>query len=263
MSWSGSQPPGLLLDIDGVLHVGDEPLPGAIEALERLVQLSAGLRLVTNTTSKSRGAIVERLQAMGFDVGRDDVLTPAALAMDYCRDRGHETVRLLVSDSLREDLSDLKATSQGEPADAIVLGDLGDGFTRDVLDDAFRALMDGAELVALQHNRYWRDADDLVLDVGAFAAALEYAAEVEPVVVGKPSQRFFDSALVQVGAPAEAAVMVGDDVETDIGGALDAGIRAVLVRTGKYREDAVRKSGIEPTATIDSIADLPELLAQS
>jgi HAD superfamily hydrolase (TIGR01458 family) len=262
MSWSGSQPPGLLLDIDGVLHVGDEPVPGAVETLERLRELAAGIRLVTNTTSKSRGAILERLQAMGFEAEAEDVITPAALALDYCREQGHEAVRLLVSESLREDLSDLEATAAGAAADAVVLGDLGDGFARHVLDDAFRTLMDGAELVALQHNRYWRSADGLVLDVGAFAAALEYAAEVEPVVVGKPSQRFFDSALAQVGVPAEVAVMVGDDVEADIGGALAAGIRAILVRTGKYREDAVRKSGIEPTETIDSIADLPELLAQ-
>lgn len=262
MSWSGNQPPGLLLDIDGVLHVGDEPLPGALEALGELRRIAAGIRLVTNTTSKSRGAIVERLQAMGFEVQADDVLTPAALALDYCQERGHEAVRLLVSDSLREDLSDLKATSAGESADAVVLGDLGDGFTREVLDDAFRALMDGAELVALQHNRYWRSADGLVLDVGAFAAALEYAADVEPVVVGKPAQRFFDRALAQVGVPAESALMVGDDVEADVGGALHAGIRAILVRTGKYREDSVRKSGVEPTETIDSIADLPALLAR-
>ena len=251
---------GLLLDIDGVLHVGDEPLPGAIEALEELRRATAGVRLVTNTTSKSRGDIVNRLQGMGFAVERDEVITPAALALEYCRERGHESVRLLVSDSLRQDLSKLKATAPGDRADAVVLGDLGDGFTRNVLDDAFRALMDGAELVALQHNRYWRDSEDLVLDVGAFAAALEYAAEVEPVVVGKPSKRFFESALARMDVAAESALMVGDDVEADVGGAVEAGIRAVLVRTGKYREDAVRKSGIEPTETIDSIADLPALL---
>lgn len=251
---------GLLLDIDGVLHVGDEPLPGAIEALGDLREATAGIRLVTNTTSKSRGAIVERLRRMGFDVAVDEVLTPAALALGYCGERGHAKVRLLVSESLREDLAELEATAPGEPADAVVLGDLGDGFTRDVLDDAFRALMDGAELVALQHNRYWRSAEGLVLDVGAFAAALEYAAEVEPVVVGKPSRRFFESALAQLGVPADKALMVGDDVEADVGGALDAGIAAVLVRTGKFREDAVRRSGVAPTATIDSIADLPALI---
>jgi len=251
---------GLLLDIDGVLHVGDEPVPGARDTLQELREKTAGVRLVTNTTSKSRGAVVAALQEMGFEVGRDDVITPAALALDYCRERGHSAVRLLVSDSLLEDLDGLEAAPTGSPADAVVLGDLGAGFTPELLDDAFRALFDGAELVALQHNRYWQSAQGLVMDVGAYAAALEYAAGVDPVVVGKPAQRFFDSALAQLGVDAEAALMVGDDVEADVGGGLDAGIEAILVRTGKYREDAVEASGIKPTAILDSLADLPHHL---
>ena len=251
---------GLLLDIDGVLHVGDEPVPGALETLEKLREASAGVRLVTNTTSKSRGDVAAALAEMGFAIEVEDVLTPAALALAYCRERGHRAVRLLVSDSLREDLAGLEPAPAGEAAEAVVLGDIGDGFTRAVLDDAFRTLIDGAELVCLQHNRYWRSADGLVLDVGAYAAALEYGASVEPVVVGKPSGRFFESALAQLGVDADAALMVGDDIEGDIGGALDARIDAVLVRTGKYREDTVAASGIEPTATIDSIAELPALL---
>ena len=102
-----------------------------------------------------------------------------------------------------------------------------------------------------------------MLDVGAYSAALEYGAGVDAVVVGKPSRRFFDDALAVLGVSPDLALMVGDDVEADVGGALDAGIEAVLVRTGKYREDAVRSSGVEPTATIDSFADLPGLLGIS
>lgn len=252
---------GLLLDIDGVLHVGDEPVPGALEALERLRAEATGLRLVTNTTSKSREAIVARLREMGFKVEREDVVTPAALALDYCRERGYRAARLLVSESLLEDLNGLEPAPPGAPTEAVVLGDLGAGFTPDVLDDAFRALIDGAELIALQHNRYWRSSEGLVMDVGAYAAALEYAAGVDPVVVGKPAQRFFRSALAQLGVGAASALMVGDDIEADVGGALESGIEAVLVRTGKYREDAVAASGIEPTRTIGSIAELPALLA--
>ncbi|HNC94454.1 MAG TPA: HAD hydrolase-like protein, partial [Solirubrobacterales bacterium] len=122
-------------------------------------------------------------------------------------------------------------------------------------------MMDGAELIALQHNRYWKREDGLVLDVGAFSAALEYAAETEAVVVGKPSPDFFRMALADVDASADRAVMVGDDIEGDIGGGLASGITSVLVRTGKYKPEKVAESGIEPTATIDSIADLPQLLS--
>jgi HAD superfamily hydrolase (TIGR01458 family) len=251
---------GILLDIDGVLHVGYEPIPGAVETLTEVRERTAGVRLVTNTTSRPAREIAERLRGAGFDVDGTELVTPAGIALRHCRERGHDAVMLLVPESLREDLDGLHDATPDGPVDAVVLGDLGAGFTEDVLNPAFRALLDGAELIALQHNRYWRSADGLVLDVGAWSAALEYAADVEAVVVGKPSRAFFEDALSGIGVNAPSAVMVGDDVEADVGGALDAGMQAVLVRTGKYREDAVRASGVEPTATIDSIADLPALL---
>lgn len=253
--------PGILLDIDGVLHVGDEPIEGAVEALKRLRRHRAGVRLLTNTTSKPRAAIVERLRGMGFALEGDEVLTPATLALEHCRKRGYEAVMPLVSQALREDLAGLREAAPGEPVDAVVLGDLGSGFTAEVLNAAFRALIEGAELVALQHNRYWRSEEGLVLDVGAYSAALEYGAEVEAVVVGKPARRFFEQGVAALGVSAADAVMVGDDIEADIGGALDAGIDAVLVRTGKYREDAVAASPVTPSATIDSIVELEPLLS--
>jgi HAD superfamily hydrolase (TIGR01458 family) len=256
-----ARPAALLLDIDGVLYVGDEALPGAVESLERLRMLAGGVRLATNTTSKSRRAIAEHLRGLGFDAADGEVLTPAALAVAHCRAQGYRRVSLMVADSLREDLEELEAVAEDEPADAVVLGDIGPDFTAATLNSAFRRLMDGAALVVLQHNRYWRRTDGLTLDVGAYAAALEYASGVEPVVVGKPSRQFFHSALEGLGATPGAAVMVGDDIEGDIGGGLDSGIASILVRTGKYREDAVAASGIVPTATVDSIADVPALLA--
>ena len=108
-------------------------------------------------------------------------------------------------------------------------------------------------------NRYWLKADGLALDVGPFVAALEYAAGREAYVVGKPAAGFFDEVLDGAGSDAAAAAMVGDDIESDIGGALRAGLAAILVRTGKYRTEALEQSGLEPTAVVDSIADVPAL----
>ena len=139
----------------------------------------------------------------------------------------------------------------------MILGDLGDDFTPDILNEAFRLLMDGAVLVALQHNRYWRRRDGLVLDVGAYSAALEYATGKEAVVVGKPAPAFFAAALADLNAQPDGAVMIGDDIEADVGGAIAAGLRGILVRTGKYREDTLAASGVRPTEILDSIADLP------
>jgi HAD superfamily hydrolase (TIGR01458 family) len=187
------------------------------------------------------------------------VLTPAALAVELCRRRGHRRVALLMDPAVKEDFAALEEARTG--VDAVVVGDLGRGFTYETLNQAFRHLMQGAELVALQKNRFWLTPDGLALDVGPFVAALEYASAREAVVVGKPAPAFFAAALEGLGIDARHAAMIGDDVESDVGGALGAGLAGILVRTGKFRPDTVRRSGIEPTATIDSIADAPGLLA--
>jgi len=253
-------PEAVLLDVEGVLYVQGDPIPGAPETLTRLRDRCDGIRLVTNTSSISRKEVIARVRRAGLDVADEEVLTPAAMAVRYCREKGFSRVNLMVARSLREDLEEIDVVGTDQRADAIVLGDLGPMFSAETLSHAFRQMMDGAELIALQHNRYWKREDGLVLDVGAFSAALEYAAEKEAVVVGKPSKDFFRMALADLGAEASRTVMVGDDIEGDVGGGLAAGIPSVLVRTGKYQAERVAESGIEPVATIDSIADLPDLI---
>ena len=251
----------LLLDLDGVLYVEDEPLPGAREAVAALRETGAALRFVTNTTARPRRAIVDRLRRLGFDPGPGEVITPAALAVRHCAERGHTRVALVMNDAVKEDFAELQECDAG--VQAVIVGDLGDAFGYRILNRAFRLLMDGAELIALQKNRYWLTPDGLALDVGPFVAALEYAAGTHAYVVGKPARGFFDTILASVAVEPERAAMVGDDVESDVGGAQHAGLAGILVRTGKYREDAVRASGVHADAVIDSIADLPSLLATS
>jgi HAD superfamily hydrolase (TIGR01458 family) len=248
----------VLLDLDGVLYVEDEPVRGAREAVAALRERGIALRFVTNTTSQPRRRILERLDRLGFAVQSEELATPAALAVRRCVDRGHRRVALLMNDAVKEDLAGLEEVEHD--ADAVIVGDLGTAWAYQPLNRAFRLLMDGAELIALQKNRYWLTPDGLSLDVGPFVAALEYATGLAATVVGKPAPAFFETVLATLGVPAERAAIVGDDVESDVGGALAAGLAGILVRTGKYREGAVRASGVEPTATVDSIAGVPALL---
>ena len=256
----GRCPPvyALLVDLDGVLYVEEEPVPGARAAVAALRDSGAALRFVTNTTARPRRAIADRLHRLGFDPAPHELITPATLAARYCTERGHTRVTLLMNDAVKEDFSELEET--GERAQAVIVGDLGEAFGYRILNHAFRQLMDGAELVALQKNRFWLTPDGLSLDVGAFVAALEYAAGKRAHVVGKPAPAFFETTLAGIPVEAAQAAMIGDDVESDIDGAQRAGMMGILVRTGKFREDIVRASGIRPAAIIDSIADLPALL---
>jgi HAD superfamily hydrolase (TIGR01458 family) len=248
----------LLVDLDGVLYVSDDPVAGAREAVSELRDRGLALRFVTNTTARSRTQTLAKLDRLGFDVAARELVTPAALARRYCERAGHHRVALVMNEEVKADFAGLEETS--EDPDAVIMGDLGEAFGFAILNRAFRMVIEGAELIALQKNRYWLTSSGLALDAGPFVAAIEYATGTEAIVVGKPSASFFELVLEDLATTPERALMIGDDVESDIGGGLAAGLRAVLVRTGKYREDFVAGSGIEPTATIDSIADLPTLL---
>jgi HAD superfamily hydrolase (TIGR01458 family) len=248
----------LLIDLDGVLYVEDEPVEGAAEAVGQLRDAGLRLRFVTNTTARSRTQTLEKLRGLGFEVDDDELVTPAALARKHCLDSGHRTVALVMNENVKEDFEGLEETEDGP--DAVIMGDLGERFGFDILNGAFREVMDGAELIALQKNRFWLTSDGLSLDAGPFVAAVEYGAGTDALVVGKPSESFFRLVLDDVGVGREDAAIVGDDVETDVGGGMNAGLAGILVRTGKYREDFVCESGIEPTATVDSITDVPALV---
>jgi HAD superfamily hydrolase (TIGR01458 family) len=249
----------LLLDLDGVLYVEDRAIAGARETVARLRASGLALRFVTNTTSRSHGHTVGKLRRLGFDVAPEELLTPARLAVSHCLAHGRRRALLVMNDEVKEDFGELVEDDVGQ-VEVVIVGDLADAFGYTVLNRAFRAVMEGAELVALQKNRYWMRADGLSLDVGPFVSALEYATGRDAIVVGKPARAFFELVLHDLGVQASVAAMVGDDVETDVGGALAAGLAGVLVRTGKYRQAQVHASGVTPTTTIDSIADMPALL---
>ena len=155
------------MDLDGTLYVGGEPVEGAREAVGSLEAFGLAVRYVTNTTRKPRAWVCERLLSMGFGVQEAGIFTPARAAAARI---GSGTCFALVDDSLLEDLAEVALTD--ENPDYVLVGDLGEGFTYERLDSAFRHLMQGAELLALQKNRYWQTEAGLSLDAGPFVAAL-------------------------------------------------------------------------------------------
>lgn len=243
---------GILLDLDGTLYSGDQQIPGAREAVERLEAAGLTLRYVTNTTRKPRSGIHVHLSSLGFDVGETKILTPARTAAALVRGR---SCFPLVDESLLEDLGDMELTD--DDPEFVLVGDIGEGFDYAKLNAAFRCLMDGADLLALQKNRYWRKEDGLSLDAGPFVAALEYASGKSATVVGKPELGFFELALRDMGLEPGQAAMVGDDPESDVAGARAAGLKGFQVRTGKYRP---RMEDPDADLVLESIADLPEAL---
>lgn len=240
---------GVLIDIDGVVHVRDALLPGSLDALEKLRRAGVPYKFITNTTRRPRRAIQQDLARLGVAASIEDVYTPAALVRDFLASNGLAPF-LVVHPDLVEDFADLP---KGE-AEAVVVGDAGDHFSYALLNEAFRRLMQGAPLLALAKNRYFQDRDQaLSLDAGPFVAALEFAAQREALVFGKPAAEFFHSAVRGLGLRPGQVAMIGDDVEADVGGAMDAGLAGALVRTGKYRAGQETTLGRPPTLVADDL----------
>ncbi|MFD8806184.1 TIGR01458 family HAD-type hydrolase [Streptomyces sp. NPDC059597] len=250
---------GVLVDIDGVLTVSWRALPGAVEALQELRDGGLGVVLVTNTTSRTRASVAAALFEAGFAVDADDILTaPAATAAHLAGAR----CALLNSGDIEEDLTGITLVDQDdeETPDVVLVGGAGPEFDYSAVNRAFSHLRRGARLVALHRNLTWQTDAGLQLDAGAYIAGLEAAAGTEAEVTGKPSAAFFRAALDRLGVDAAEALMVGDDVESDVLGAQRVGITGVLVRTGKFQPDTLDRASGTPDHVVDSFADLPALL---
>jgi HAD superfamily hydrolase (TIGR01458 family) len=254
---------GLLIDIDGVLTVSWEPIDGAPDALATIRTSDMPLRFATNTTTRTRAEVAGLLTAAGMPVAVDEILTaPAATAAHLRSTHPDARVFLLNTGDLTDDLEGIDIVTDG-PADVVVIGGAGVEFTHQQLNEAFRLILDGAAFVAMHRNIYWRTAAGLELDTGAYVRALEEATGIEPVVLGKPSPDFFATGVAELGVPAARVAMIGDDLHNDVLGAQDAGLRGVLVRTGKFRRQVLDASSARPDLVIDSFADVPALLERT
>ena len=250
---------GVLLDIDGVLHVSMQPIAGAAETLRWLEYHGYQTCFVTNTTTSSRATLVQRLQAIGLPLAEERVVTAPVATANYIRQHypGKRCWLLTKGDTAR-DFTGIELVESH--ADIVVIGGAEELLSYEAMNHAFRMLMDGAVLLATHTNLYWRTNGGLQLDSGPFVYALELATGQHATALGKPNRAFFEQALLTIGVQPHEAVMVGDDIENDISGAQRAGLRGVLVCTGKHRADSPLLQQIHPDAILPSIVDLPRWL---
>jgi HAD superfamily hydrolase (TIGR01458 family) len=251
----------ILVDVDGVLHVSGVPIAGAASAVRRLRDAGHRLRFVTNTTTRSRSQVVEALREMRIELDDDELQTTGVVAASALKGK---RVLALTMPGILDDLDGLQLV--GMNVDAVLIGGADEGeetgrvFSYLNLNRAFHELDAGADLYCLHKNRWWQTADGARLDAGAFVAGLEYAADTEATVLGKPSAPYFTAALEALDAEAELTWMIGDDLENDCVGAQRHGMKTILVRTGKFRPDDVERSRVQPDAIVSSIAQIPDWL---
>ena len=255
---------GLLIDLDGVIYQGHSVIPGATETIHWLQQQNIPHLFITNTTSISRKKIVEKLAGFSIQIPEDLILTPPIAACQWLLTHTTGPIALFVPTTTYDDFKAIPALATGmNNASAVVLGDYGENWSFAELNRAFALLMNQPKpaLIALGMTRYWQAADGLRLDVGPFIKALEYASGSTAIVLGKPSKKFFETALQLLNCEPAQTIMIGDDIVGDIQGAQAAGIKGLLVRTGKFRASDL-DGDIHPDVVIDSIVELPDFINQ-
>jgi phospholysine phosphohistidine inorganic pyrophosphate phosphatase len=250
----------VLFDMDGVLYNSEEPIPGAAETLAWLRERRIPYLFVTNTTSRGREALTEKLARFGIPASPNEIMTPCEAAADWLRAHSAGSVALFLRPAARAAFFSLDCLPDHAESGAryVVIGDLGTEWNFETLNRAFRLLYANPEarLIALGMTRYWKAPDGISMDVSPFVAALENASRREALVFGKPAAAFFYAAAERLGVPNGEILMVGDDIESDIAGAQSAGMQAALVRTGKFRELDL-EGPVKPDLVLDSVADLP------
>ena len=251
----------ILFDLDGVFYQGERAIEGAAKVVAWARDRAIPHLFLTNTTSRPRSALVDKLSGFGIDTTIEHIFTPAVATVQWLQQHyPDQKVALYIPDATKAEFQQISQSDNvDDTVSAVVVGDLGEQWDFKTLNQAFRYLMQNnrPQLLALGMTRYWQAADGLRLDVAPFVMALSHASGATPKVLGKPAELFYHAALEVLGVKAAQTVMVGDDIVSDIGGAQKAGIRALLVRTGKFREDDLQGE-ILPDAVLDSVLELPD-----
>ena len=254
---------GFIFDIDGVLHVAWQPIPGAPAFFAGLRDRDIPFRMLTNSTVSTRATLASRLRDLGFDIPEDAIQNASRATAEYVAATfpGESCYLLATGDTADEfraagvELVDVDA----EPdAKVVVIGGAEYELTFARLDHVYRLLLGGATLVGMHRNTAWMTEKGMTLDSGPFISALEQAAGVEATIVGKPSLPIFQQVIEVLGIPADELAMVGDDARNDLVPAKSLGMTTILVRTGKPvgpAEEALAD------ITLDSVTDIAGLLA--
>ncbi|KAI4467543.1 4-nitrophenylphosphatase-related [Holotrichia oblita] len=245
----------VLIDLSGTLHIENQVIAGAVEALLSLRKIKVAIKFVTNTTKECKRFLHERLTKLGFQLERDEIHSSLGAARSLIIERKLKPLFLLSPEAM-EDFEDL--VCKDDKPNAVVIGLAPSEFHYEKLNEAFRCLLDGAHLIAIHAGRYYRREDGLALGPGCFIKGLEYSANCKAELVGKPNSGFFKSALGDIKP--EEAVMIGDDILDDIKGAIAIGMKGILVKTGKYREGDEHKIETKPAVVANFSEAVQEII---
>ena len=247
---------GVLFDIDGVLEFQGKAYPGAVDLLADLRQKGINIRILTNSTLKSRKACAERLNQLGFYVLEEEVITASWATARYLENLNPKSCWVMLKGKGLDEFRNVRQNS--ENPEYIVLGDYRDGFNFENMNKALKFLLEGARLIIMIPEKVDHSLGGVELTVGAYGQMLEDAAGIKATYIGKPGTYMFDLALSEIAVDPTQVVMIGDRVATDVLGARRAGIKSVLVKTGEFKEGDLEGDEL-PDIIVDSVREIDAL----
>jgi len=252
---------GVLFDIEGVLVTEWQPVPGAADVMARLRADGIRRAFLTNTTSRTRVRIAQSLTDLGMPVDPDEIVTAVSLTAEHVRQTyPGQRCWVLNDGDIAEDLDGIPLDDT-DP-EVVILGGAGDVFGHRAISRVADLMLDGVPVVAMHRALSWQASDGLRVDTGVYLAGLEELTRRSVVTVGKPSMRGFLVAAERMGVEPDRMVVVGDDLAGEVLPGQRLGMTGILVRTGKFRQSVLDLAVERPNHVLDSVADLPELLAR-
>jgi 4-nitrophenyl phosphatase len=246
----------LVIDMDGVLWRGDDPLPGLVGFFELLRERPIAFRLATNNASRSPGQFVDKFASLGVEVAPDDILTSAGVTAQHIAAIAPGALVYAIGDGTRQAVLDHGLhLSSGEQADFVAVG-WDPKLTYKELSEATLLVRAGAKFIGTNPDRTLPSERGLLPGNGAILACLQAATDVEPFIIGKPERAMFDAALAAMGADVAHTAMLGDRLETDILGGQNAGLRTIFVLTGASDEAELAASPVRPDWVFKDIQEL-------
>ena len=251
-----------MADIDGTLYFKGSAISGTIEAVEELRKKGIKLLFLTNTDSKSPRTVFNTLNEYGFSIKEREIFTPIIALKEFLEEYPDKKIYLVTTEEVKEEFQKFRQIKSSEVPDFVIIGDFRDNWDVNRLNVAFKyVIKHKAKLLGTQGNKYYLDRDgEPVIDTGSFVWMIANAANVTPKIFGKPSKEYFVQALKRLNLLAKNTVVIGDDIESDIEGALNANIRGILVKTGKGQFFNPLESDIHPNMVINSFSSILELL---
>ena len=247
----------VLIDFDGVIRLGEKPAPDAGKFLQYLTDRKIPSYIISNSTLRTGDEILTFLfdNNINFDV---PAMTAVDATLHFVKEH-YSKVSVYCIPSIKKLFKDF---IDDENPEAVVIGDIGDNWNFKLMNEIFRKVKGGAAIVAMHHNRFWYPGgSELCLDAGAFLKAIEYGAERESILIGKPSPLYFRTALSLLGFSADDEFfMIGDDIENDVIAAQKMGGRGVLIYTGKTSYPLTGNHNLKPDLEINSLTEMIDIL---